>query len=68
MNAEAMRTYSLILSEKERTTLQEVLEELVKETRVELHRTERFAAQRVVQSRESTLESLLAKVRASRPE
>jgi hypothetical protein len=63
MSAETLPGYTLVLNDKERTTLEDILEEVLKETRVELHRTERFAAQQIVRAREKTIESLLAKVR-----
>jgi hypothetical protein len=63
MNAETLPGFALVLSEKERTTLEDILEEVLKETRVELHRTDAYAAQKVVRTREATIEALLSKVR-----
>jgi len=54
---------SLVLNEEERTTLIEILEEVLRETRVELHRTDAFAAREVVGARLAKIESLLAKAK-----
>src|SRR5262249_54438382 len=48
MNTEAMHGSTLALTADERRTLVEVLEDVLKETQVELHRTEAFGAKEVV--------------------
>ena len=63
MATEVMRRYTLSLSEDERRILLDVLEETLKATRVELHRTESFGAREVMNTREAVLESLLRKAR-----
>jgi hypothetical protein len=65
MNTAAMPPYTLALTEEERTVLLHVLEEVLKVTQIEEHRTEAFRAKEVVRSRERTLESLLQKTRAA---
>jgi hypothetical protein len=62
-----MRQYTLALDENERTVLLDVLEEALKTTQVEEHRTEAFAAKEVVHAKVQALESLLRKTRAARP-
>lgn len=59
--------YTLALTADERETLVELLEEALKETQVEEHRTEAFSAREVVRSHESKLESILRKARDARP-
>lgn len=65
MNTGTLREYTLALNDKERQVLQDILQDVLKETRVELHRTEAFAAREVVAAREATIESLLRKVGAA---
>lgn len=67
MTTEATPQHTLALSDKERKTLVEILEEVLKETRVEEHRTEARAAREVMRGREATIESLLHKVRETGP-
>jgi hypothetical protein len=67
MNATTTAPYGLVLTEAEHTTLLDVLEAVVKETEVELRRTEAFAARQVVRHKEETLQAILRKVRAARP-
>jgi len=66
MSAPAGTSYTIDLTEVERRTLIEVLEEVIKETEVELNRTEAFRAHEIVRKREETLEGLLRKVRDAR--
>jgi hypothetical protein len=61
-----MRTYSLSLSEDERNALVNILEEVLKTTQVEEHRTDRFRAKKVVHAREVLIESLLKKARGAK--
>jgi hypothetical protein len=58
-----MSAYTLALTEEERNTLLDILEEVLKGTRLEEHRTEAFRAKEVVRARERTIESLLRKAR-----
>jgi hypothetical protein len=58
--------YTLTLSEQEWQILLDILEEMRKETLVELHRTEAFHAKEVVGTREAAIESVLAKLRERR--
>jgi hypothetical protein len=72
MEGQAMSTgvchqYTLALSEHEREVLLNILEEVLKVTQIEEHRTEAFRAKEVVRSRERALESLLQKIRAAGP-
>jgi hypothetical protein len=57
--------YSIALSEAERNVLLQLLQDVLKETQVEEHRTDRFAAKEVVRARGSAIESLLKKARAA---
>ncbi|MFL5242119.1 MAG: hypothetical protein ACJ8FY_08420 [Gemmataceae bacterium] len=66
MTAGATPQYSLAMSEEERNILVDVLEQLLKETRVEEHRTEAFRAKEVVHARVAAIESLCNKARAAR--
>jgi hypothetical protein len=59
--------YSLILTDHERNTLVDILEEVLKETKIELRRTEAFHAQAVVRSKEETIEAILRKVGEAAP-
>ena len=61
MNSGVMHLYSLALDENERTVLLDVLEEALKTTEVEEHRTEAFAAKQVVHAKLEAIESLLRK-------
>jgi hypothetical protein len=61
-----MHQYTLALNDHEREVLLDILEEALKVTQIEEHRTEAFRAKEVVRSRERALESLLQKVRAAR--
>jgi len=63
--SELSRRYTLELNENERNLLLDILEESLKTTRIEEHRTEAFKAKGVVHSREVTIESLLEKTRAA---
>jgi len=65
MNAGAKTEYRVALSEAERTVLLDVLQDLLKETQVEEHRTDRFGAKEVVRARGSAIESMLKKLRAA---
>jgi hypothetical protein len=58
---------TLVLTGEERQTLLDVLEEALKETEVELHRTEAFGAKAVVGSKEALIASVLRKAREARP-
>lgn len=60
-----LQAHMLELTDTERATLLDILQELLKETEVEHHRTEAFAAKQVVASRAQTIEALLNKVRGS---
>ncbi len=68
MNTQMTRGYTVLLTEEERETLLNVLEEVLKATQVELHRTEAFAARKVVGTHEAKLETLLHKVREALPD
>jgi hypothetical protein len=65
MNTGTMLQYTLVLNEEERTVLLDILEEVLKTTRVEEHRTDAFRAKGVVQARAVAIESLLQKARAA---
>jgi hypothetical protein len=67
MSTARTRQYTLTLTEEERAVLQDVLEEVLKTTQLEEHRTEAFQAKAVVRARELTVESLLQKTRSARP-
>jgi hypothetical protein len=54
---------TLVLTGDERQTLLDVLEEVLKETEIELNRTEAFGAKAVVSSKEAAIESILRKAR-----
>jgi hypothetical protein len=54
---------TLTLNEDERTHLITVLEQAVRDKRVEVHRTEAFAARELVGHQLTVLEELLAKLR-----
>ena len=58
---------TLVLTGDERQTLLDVLEEVLKETAVELRRTEAFAARKVVRTKEATIQALLRKVHDASP-
>jgi hypothetical protein len=63
MNATGTAGRTLALTDDERQTLLDILEEVSKETQVEWHRTEAFAAKEVVRTKAVRVESLLRKVR-----
>jgi hypothetical protein len=63
MSTDAMAEYTLVLTDDERKTLVDILEELLKETMIELRRTESFGAQEVVRTKEMKIQSLLRKAR-----
>lgn len=58
------RSYTVTLSEEERKLLVDLLEDMLRTTRVEEHRTDAFRAKEIFHAREVTIESLLEKVRA----
>ena len=63
--SEPSRRYTLELNENERNVLLDILQESLKTTQIEEHRTEALKAKGVVHSREVTIESLLEKTRAA---
>jgi hypothetical protein len=67
MNEETRAAGTLVLTDKERRTLLDILEAVQKDTEVELRRTEAFAAQAVVRAKAATLQSLLGKAREAGP-
>jgi hypothetical protein len=67
MSTTGLRQYTLALTEEERAVLLDVLEEVLKTTQVEEHRTDAFRAKAVVRARELAVESLLQKTRSARP-
>lgn len=67
MSATTTAGYVLVLTDDERRTLRDVLEDVLKATEIELHRTEAFAARKVVSSKEAILQSLLRKVSEAGP-
>jgi hypothetical protein len=67
MNAATTARYGFVLTDAERATLLDILEEVLKETQVELRRTEASGARRVVRSKEATIEAILGKVREAGP-
>jgi hypothetical protein len=60
--------YTLAMTEKEREVLLDVLEEALRTTEVEEHRTDALRAKKVVHAREVAIESLLQKTRSARPD
>jgi hypothetical protein len=67
MSATTTARYGFVLTDAERTTLLDILEEVLKETEVELRRTEASGARRVVRTKEATIEAILRKVREASP-
>jgi hypothetical protein len=63
MVTEMIQGYTLTLSADERETLLDVLQEVLKETSLELRRTASLAARKVVAHREALIESVLNKAR-----
>jgi hypothetical protein len=63
MNATATKSHTLVLTQHEWETLKDILEACLKETAIEVQRTEAFAAKGVVQTREAMIQSLLRKAR-----
>jgi hypothetical protein len=59
--------FGFVLTDTERNTLLDILEEVLKETAVELRRTEAFAARKVVRTKEATIQALLRKVHDASP-
>jgi hypothetical protein len=58
-----MAEQSLTLSDQERQMLQELLETMLKETKIEEHRTRTLSYRQFVVEREKALESVLNKLR-----
>ena len=56
---------TLTLSEEERTQLLVLLEQAVRDKRVEVHRTEAFAARQLLERQEAILQWLLDRLRRS---
>ena len=67
MSSTEVLHYALALTEEERGVLLGLLEEALKTTQVEEHRTDALRAKAVVHAREQTIESLLQKARAAGP-
>jgi hypothetical protein len=67
MSTVGTHQYGLTLTEEERSVLLSVLEEVLKTTQVEEHRTEAFRAKEVVHARLLAIESVLQKTRSARP-
>jgi len=67
MATQVVGAYTFALSEDERATLLDVLEQALKTVQVEEHRTDSLRAKQVVHAREETLEALVRKVRAAGP-
>jgi hypothetical protein len=67
MSTGVTHQYTLALTEEERGVLLDVLEEALKTTQVEEHRTDALRAKAVVRARELGIESLLQKARSARP-
>jgi hypothetical protein len=63
MNATMTAEHTVMLTADERLTLRDILEEVLKETEIEWHRTEAFGAKEVVRTKAARIESLLRKVR-----
>jgi hypothetical protein len=55
--------FTLPLNEEERKHLLLVLEQVVRDKQVEVHRTEAFAARKLIEYQAAVLEGLLAKLR-----
>jgi hypothetical protein len=63
MAAEVMPSSTLPLSSEEREILIDILEDVLKITEIEEHRTDALHAKQVVRSREMAIESVLRKLR-----
>jgi len=57
--------YGIALNEHERDVLLDVLEQALKATRIEEHRTEALRAKDVVHAKETAIESVLRKLSAA---
>ncbi len=60
--------YTLALSEEERTQLISLLAQVLKDTRVEAHRTDAPDYREWIERRESALQDVINRLRAMRPE
>jgi len=67
MNAGVLSGYTLTLSEQERKTLLDLLDVELRDTHVELRRTDSMGAKEDVRAQEATLHSLLQKLREAKP-
>jgi len=59
-----MTEFHLALTEEEKSVLQRLLEQDLKETQIEEHRTDALSYKQMIQREESILERLLEKVHA----
>jgi hypothetical protein len=64
MSSPAKNQFTIVLTAEERTILQEILEEELKETEIEEHRTDMLRAKGILQAREKTIQSMLQKIGA----
>jgi hypothetical protein len=67
MNATTVNRFTLVLSEEERTELLRLLEQSIKEARVEEHRTRTLGYREGVEHRRALLEGIDLKVRGCLP-
>jgi hypothetical protein len=63
MKEGTMAEHALTLSDQERRVLLELLDEMLKETKIEEHRTRNLSYRQFVVEREKALESVLNKLR-----
>jgi hypothetical protein len=66
MDTGAISSCTLTLTAEEREVLIDILEDALKMTEIEEHRTDALHAKQVVRSRERAIESLLRKARAGK--
>ena len=67
MNAVNTLTFTLVLDDEERATLLRVLQQVLKEKRLEEHRSDAIAYRQAVEKEEHILEQLVDKVKALNP-